>query len=166
MVLPTSDTRGVVCRWAGKLVGAVGRIAGCLHMAQHAGTSDPWEIPVAFETVEHAIQIGRYLIPHAKAAFALMGADPAVEQAKRTLRWIRHRQLTSVSKRDLHQGMRGTFQRIEELEKPLELLVNHGFIRPQGGQSPEGPGRPRSPVYEVNPNWIRQVSETPGRAEF
>jgi replicative DNA helicase len=54
-----------VSDWGGKLVGAVARIAGLLHMALHYN-AEPWESVIALETVEHAIQIGYYLIPHAR----------------------------------------------------------------------------------------------------
>src|SRR5207249_902558 len=113
---------GGITDWAGKLVGAVGRIAGNLHMADLAGISAPWEIPIPPETVERAIRIGRYLIPHASAAFAEMGADAVVEQAKSILRWIEHQSLVRFTKRDLHQALRGRFKRVEELDAPLALL--------------------------------------------
>src|SRR5262249_34834790 len=107
---------GSITDWAGKLVGAIGRVAGNLHMADLAGISAPWEIPIPPETVERAIRIGRYLIPHAKAAFAEMGADAVVEQAKSILRWIEHERLVGFTKRGLHQALRGRFKRVEELD--------------------------------------------------
>jgi hypothetical protein len=67
---------GSITDWAGKLVGAVVRIAGLLHMAQHLGEETPWTRPITVDTVARAILVGRYLIPHARAAYATMGADP------------------------------------------------------------------------------------------
>jgi Protein of unknown function (DUF3987) len=51
--------------WGGKVVGAVARMTGLLHMAEHAGAEAPWDIPVSEVTVEGAIRIGMYLIEHA-----------------------------------------------------------------------------------------------------
>jgi hypothetical protein len=144
---------GGISDWAGKVVGGVGRIAGILHMAAHAASPAPWDHPISRETVNHAIQIGKYLILHAKAAFAEMGADVFVDQAKKILRWVEKNALGSFTKRDVHQALRGTFKRVEELEQPLALLASHGFIRKQEDVSSAGAGRKPSPVYEVNPKW-------------
>ena len=152
---------GGMTDWAGKLVGAVCRIAGILQMALLAGTNAPWETPVSATTVEHAIWIGSYLIPHAKAAFAEMGADAIVEQAKTILRWIEHKNLPSFTKRDVHQALRGRFKRVEELDPPLTLLLEHGHIR-KGPEPTTGlPGRKPSPVFEVNPLWGSQSTHSP-----
>src|SRR5262249_54858158 len=76
-----------IADWANKLTGAVLRIAAVLHCADHS--LNPSNIPeIPMETIKRAIEIGRYLIPHAQAAYAEMGTDPEVELAKRILRWI------------------------------------------------------------------------------
>jgi replicative DNA helicase len=147
---------GGITDWAGKLVGAVGRIAGILHMATLVGTPGSWDYPISKEIVKDAIQIGTYLIPHAKAAFAEMGADVFVDQAKMMLRWIEQNGLACFTKRDLHQSLRGTFKRVEDLERPLALLASHGFVRKQEETSHDGPGRRPSPVYDVNPLYISE----------
>jgi len=126
-------------------------------MADLAGISAPWEMPIPPETVERAIRIGRYLIPHAKAAFAEMGADPVIEQAKSILRWIGHESLVRFTKRDLHQALRGRFKRVEELDAPLALLESHWLIRKQPQAEQIGPGRRPSPTYEVNPGWAHKA---------
>jgi hypothetical protein len=152
---------GGITDWGGKLAGAVGRIAGILHMAMCAGVIDPWERPISRATMESAIRLGKYLIPHAKAAFSQMGADVVVEQAKHLLRWIEHAHANSFSRRDLHQAMRGTFKRVNALDAPLAMLVSHSFIRERREISEGGPGRPPSPMYEVNPLWVPQSVQTP-----
>jgi hypothetical protein len=70
---------GHMTDWAGKLVGAAARIMGLLHMAEHAHEREPWQIPIQVRTAEQAIRIAKYLIPHARAAYAEMGSDPVVE---------------------------------------------------------------------------------------
>jgi replicative DNA helicase len=154
--------------WAGKLVGAVARIAGLLHMAELVGTNEPWEMPISEATVEHAIGLGTYFIPHAKAAFAEMGADEIVEKAKVVLRWIAHQCLDSFTKRDVHQGTRGTFKRAAEVDAPISVLVERGFIRRRKEASTGASGRPSSPTFEVNPKWVRPAPErgTAGNSEY
>ena len=152
---------GGMTDWAGKLVGAVGRIAGNLHMALFADTSAAWDVPISQETVANAIRIGRYLIPHAKAAFAAMGADAAVEHAKTILRWINHQNVRHFTKRDVHQALRARFRRVEELDAPLALLLSHEYIRKPPEPTNAGPGRKPSPMFEVNPLWASQNTHNP-----
>src|ERR1035438_8437255 len=77
---------GRMTDWGGKIVGATVRIAGLLHMADLAGADSPWTLPIPLATIERAISLAMYLIPHAKAAFAEMGADEIIEKAKAILR--------------------------------------------------------------------------------
>jgi hypothetical protein len=58
--------------WANKLSGAIGRIAGILHVASHAGSTVP--LAISSDTVLSAITLGKdYLLPHAMGAFGVMG---------------------------------------------------------------------------------------------
>ena len=154
---------GGMTDWGGKLVGVVVRIAGLLHMADLVGTDNPWKVPIPAATVERAIAVAMYLIPHAKAAFAEMGADEVVDKAKAILRWIQHNKLDSFTRREAHQGMRGTFKRVIEADSPLAVLVDRGFVRERQETLMGGPGRPSSPTYDVNPRWACQNKQNFGR---
>jgi replicative DNA helicase len=145
---------GRMTDWGGKLVGAVARITGLLHMAEHAGAEAPWDIPVSAATVERAIRVGTYLIEHAKAAFAEMGADEVVERAKAILRWIEHNELDTFTRRQ-DQGMRGTFARAAEVDPPLALLAERGFVRKRAESQTREAGRPASVTFDVNPLWSK-----------
>jgi hypothetical protein len=146
--------------WANKLAGAIARIAAILHVAIAMGENKPWHEPISVATVSAAIRLGRdYLLPHALAAFGLMGADPKVEAARRVWRWIASQSESSESseslcpsftRRDIHQGTRRQFRSAEDLDPVLDLLVKYGYIRrdPQSGKSGRGH---KSPVFEVNP---------------
>ena len=149
---------GTMTDWAGKLVGLVARIAGLLHMAEHWNADAPWTVPIACETVEAAVRIGEYLIPHARAAFALMGADPAVEDAKRVLAWIRRKGLRTFSKRDAFNGLRGRFRKVLDLDPVLSALVDRNYIRQIDAEPRSGPGQKPSPQYEVNPLALQSNS--------
>ncbi len=144
--------------WATKLAGGIARLAGLLHVAQYAEKGQSWEVPVAVGTLEDAIRIGQYLIPHAKAAFAEMGADPEVELAKYILRWLERNGKQSFSKREAFNALRGRFERVDAMIIPLELLVAHNYIRLAQQSLRHGAGRKPSPEFEVNPLWLPQNS--------
>jgi hypothetical protein len=163
--LPEFGDLGPIADWGAKLVGATARLAGVLHLAEHGASARPESLPMQSATVGCAIQIGRYLIPHARAAFATMGADPGVEQAKHILRWILHRGVAAFSKRDLFEGTKGRFKTTDALDKPLALLCSHHYIRQAEVEPRVGPGRPRSQRYEVNPLWLSQNSQNSQNAE-
>jgi hypothetical protein len=116
------------------------------------GDAEPWASPVSSDTVQRSLEIGKYLIPHAKAAYAAMGADPAVEDAKHILRWIRHRGRESFSKRDVFEGTKGHFSKVSTLEPGLRVLEEHQFIQQRPSTGTPQPGRPPSPTYDVNPS--------------
>jgi hypothetical protein len=148
---------GRMTDWGGKVAGAVARIAGLLHMADHVGTDAPWDLPIPAATVDRAIRIARYLIPHAIAAFAEMGADEIVERAKAISRWIAHERLESFTKRDAHQSARSTFKRAADVDAPLAVLVERGFVRKRGENASGAAGRHASPMYDVNPRWAKNA---------
>ncbi len=141
--------------WAGKLVGAVCRIAGILHGLMHACPPGLRNLQINLETMLGAIAIGEYLVPHAKAAFFEMGADPAIDLARKILRWVEEERLSAFSKRDAHMRCRGAVRKVDEMDAPLRLLMAHGFIREQEVHR-NGPGRKPSQSYEVNPLWLAQ----------
>jgi hypothetical protein len=137
--------------WAGKLVGAVVRIAGLLHVGDHLRPDGIGPVPGA--TMERAIQLGDYLLAHAFRTFGLMAADPVVERARATLVWIRRNGITEFSVQDRRQAMPDTEARTADAVKEvLDLLADRGFLRPLPVPRP-GPrgGRPASPRYVVSP---------------
>jgi replicative DNA helicase len=134
--------------WAGKLNGTVARLAGLLHMAE---TCDHPHAEIAADTLERAITVVQYLIPHARAAFAEIGADPAVSAARLILAWIARKQQLLFTKRDAFEGVKGRFKRAADLDPVLELLSDHNYIRPRDMDDRPGPGRKPSQVYDVNP---------------
>jgi hypothetical protein len=142
---------GAMTDWAGKLVGATARIIGLLHVAKHISETVPWEIPIQQQTAEQAITVAKYLIPHARAAYAEMGTDPVVEDAKCILRWLEEKGIETFTKRNLHQELRGRFERVQKLDPLLALLIEHGFIRERTGDQHSRPGRKPSPTFDVNP---------------
>jgi replicative DNA helicase len=137
--------------WASKLVGAVLRIAALLHAAELKGQA-PWLVPVPVATMFKATRLGVYLIAHARAAFSAMATDPRVDAAKRVLRWIQQHAAGTFTRRQLFQGLKGSFSTVADLDAPLALLEQHEAIRRVEGAH-KGPGRKPGPTYEVNPSF-------------
>jgi replicative DNA helicase len=142
---------GSMTDWAGKLAGAVARLMGILHVAEHANMAAPWEVTIDRDSVKRAMCVGEYLIQHARATYAEMGADPVMADAKHLLTWITREAKTHFTKRDVFEGTKGRFRRVEAMEPTLRLLTEHGYIRQREPENRAGPGRKPSPTYDVNP---------------
>ena len=142
------DLRGMA-DWAGKLAGAIARMAALIHLGHQVRGAWGDDVPVA--AVESAISIGDYALEHARAAFALMGADHQVELARRVLGWVRDRGLTEFSRRDAFYQLRNSqLPKVTDLDPVLALLVAHDYIAPLTVSAGRSGGRP-SQRYRVNP---------------
>jgi hypothetical protein len=136
--------------WASKLVGQSVRVAGLLHLAEHLG--DAHRHPIDAATMLNAIDIAEgYFIPHAMAAFGLMGEDPARINAEAILSWIISEELEAFSKRDAYNAHRSRFPRAEDIDGPLRVLEDHGWIARDEEPPRSGAGRRPSPKFTINP---------------
>lgn len=142
---------GMIADWASKLAGAVVRLAGILWLIENAEALSPWPEKIDADTVRRAINIGDYFTEHARAAFAQMGADPEIENARVLLRWIEKTGAVNFSKRDAHQAHRARFKKVTEIEPALDLLERHDYIREQLDATDRRPGRKPSQTFSVNP---------------
>ncbi|MCP4005463.1 MAG: DUF3987 domain-containing protein [bacterium] len=143
---------GSIQDWGSKHVGSVARLCGIIHvvkLADEPSLPDTRRIDLA--TVNEAIEIGGYFRAHARGAFAEMGADPEVENARHVVAWISRKDRQSFTVRDAYQDLKGRFSRVADLQPALKLLVEHEYIREQHEEGRKGRGRPRSPGYDVNP---------------
>jgi putative DNA primase/helicase len=141
--------------WGSKLAGAVARIAGILHCALHAD-SEPWLHPLAAATMQSAIQIGDYATCHALAAFEAMRADKGLSDAQYLLQWIERHGKRAFAKSEAQQHGKRRFKQASDIDLPLGLLIRHHYIR-LSSHTKRGPGRPTSPVYEVNPEFLLSI---------
>jgi replicative DNA helicase len=139
--------------WAAKLTGATCRVAALLHLASHL--RDGWARPISGDTLAGAIRLAGYLVEHALAVFDLMGADPRVDDARWLLDWIARTSHQQFTRRDAHMAApRGRFRKAGDLDPPLALLEEHGYLRradAEPSRDLHGRGRPPSPRYLVNP---------------
>lgn len=133
--------------FAGKLVGAAARYA-VLHHLGHYGAAG-LTIPVHEHSVARGIAIARYSIEHYRYATRANGWRPELELAQRILRWCRDGSRSEFSRRDVQNGLGvGT---AAELDEPLTLLAEHGYVRALGVQRTQRRGRNPSERFAVNP---------------
>ena len=133
--------------WAGKLPGAVGRLAGLFHCAEYHA-QQPWTIEIGDETLDRALNLAAFLSRHALAAFDLMGADCDLEAARKVWRWIERHHMTTFSARDCFEALKGTFKRMSEINPAFDVLMERNHIFEL--QEPKDVGRP-SRRFIVNP---------------
>ena len=151
------DLAGIV-DWASKQIGATVRIAGLLHVASHL--ADGWAKPIGEDTMRNAIRITDYYTCHALAAFDHMGVDPALADARVLHRWIKINRPERFTKREIFTGVsRSRFPKVGDLDPPLELLEQHGYIRRMAEPERTGPGRRPSPTYLVHPRLAAETAQ-------
>jgi hypothetical protein len=137
--------------WAGKLPGAVIRVAALLHIARHHN-SGPWEKKIALQDMNAAMRIGEALGAHALAAFDLMGADKALDGARVVLRWIIREGKSEFTFRDCYQTHKRRYSRTVELDPIIDVLTERYFIRPRAEKVAHRPSR----ILEVNPSVLKK----------
>jgi len=150
---PLGELHGIQ-DWSGKLPGAVLRIAGLLHVAEHGKSTLQIEKP----TMDRAITLARLLIVHTQAAFDLMGHDPAMADAKVIYQWIFERRTTSFSKTDIYKEVR-IFRDGKRLSAALNVLTDRYIISTP--QEKKTPGRP-STSFDINPGVLCSMDTPPG----
>jgi hypothetical protein len=147
--------------WANKLAGAVARIAAVFHRATGVTTGMAWQSIIPEKAVADAAKLREnYLTAHAMAAFGMMGADPRVEQAPHVLTWLKRRLSEdseyseapsgTFTRRDVHQALRRTFKRPEDLDQALELLCRHLYLAKQTAFGQVGRGH-KEPCLRAQP---------------
>lgn len=94
--------------WANKLNGLCVRLCGLLHVADGITSGASWlRTPISAGVVGRAVTLCReYAIPHALAAFGMMGETEAVARARKLLRWLRDRRPEPTA--EFSGGMRST----------------------------------------------------------
>lgn len=140
----------LIADWGGKLHGAAARLAGLLHLVEHDA---PHLHPIGLDTMQQALGLAAVLTEHAKAAFALMGADPDIECAKHILAWIVDRRVDAFQAREAFQAVKGRYSKMELVKAGLSILEERAYIFPAQvpAREPGKAGRPPSPGYSVNP---------------
>lgn len=150
--------------WGGKLCGLTARLAAVIHLAKWVGAHvNPiaTDAEVELESVEAAVAIAKWAIPHARASIGLMaGDDGAVIDADAILTWLRRREAAEVSRRDIGQQFRSRFDNDQKrLDRALETLMDRGWLR-EVGDHVGRPGRP-SLRFACHP-WVANPPRVTG----
>lgn len=138
--------------WAGKLPGAIARIASLMHIVRYSNQK-PHLIEISQDDMKKAIKMAHVLSEHAKAAFDLMGADPALEGARNILKWIKRNKYITFKFRDCHHAHKSKFKKAKDMEDSIDVLKERYFIREKDKEiKPHRPSR----ILEVNPQLYHE----------
>lgn len=133
--------------WAGKAPGAAARIAGVMHVIEHAH-GQPHQTSISINTMQRAAYLTWIIAQHSMFALDIMGADPTVTAARKLWQWIEQGRQSQFTVRYAHQKLKGTFPRVKGVEDALEVLVERGYVTVVE-TVPAGVGRPPSASVTV-----------------
>ena len=124
--------------WANKLEGAVLRIAGLLHIAEH---EIPQDAPISATCLQAALTLGHYFHRHAVIMYAMSGKS-GYGLARSILEVLCTIEGDSLTRRDLYEMVKGrvAIDSVADLAPILETLEEHGWIR-QHAEPRDVPGR-------------------------
>jgi len=122
-----------IADWGGKLHGAAARLAGLLHLVEQ---EYPHHHAIELGTMRQALKLASLFVAHAKAAFALMGADPDNECAKHILAWIMERRIEAFQARDAFEKVKGRYSKMAQVNAGLSVLEERAYIFATPSQSP------------------------------
>ncbi len=141
-----------IADWGNKLAGTAVRLAGLLHLADRAMEPPERRLdPIGEREMRRAMRIADFLTAHARIAFDLMESDHVARGARHILAWLERTGAESFAARDAYRASRIRFRAPAEMDPALDLLVDHEVIRRRPAPPRLGPGRPPSPMFDVNP---------------
>lgn len=130
--------------WTSKLPGAVARVAAVLALAEFG--LEVREVPRS--SMDRAVALAWKLVPHAQAAFSLLGADGVDADAAAVLKWIQAGGRAEFTRRECQKAMEGRFRNVERLKKTMERLEAQDVVRELKRTNK---GAPPTTYYRVNP---------------
>jgi hypothetical protein len=146
--------------WAGKLHGAVLRIAGLLHVVEgiSANGKDFADIPfesvyaITGQSMTAAVELGQYFLAHAVASYGICGGSEVERGAAYIMERLKKNNTPQYTAREILRLCK-KFKTAQDLTEPLAVLAEHGFIREVKAEY-TGTGRPQGSIYQVNPKII------------
>jgi putative DNA primase/helicase len=133
--------------WTSKLPGAVARIAALFELAEVGLGADS----VSAQAMAAAVRLGGLLIPHAQAAFGLLGTDSVDVDGAAILKWVRAGALAEFKRSECQKAMEGRFRNVDRLVKALARLEQQDVLREFKRTNK---GAPPSTCYRVNPKAL------------
>lgn len=137
--------------WSGKLEGNIIRISALLYLSEHDGVVGE----IDADTMQRAVEIGKYFQSQAQYALGLSSDSPARKSALLIVKRLespsfrQYRSEGFIRKRDLYLKLRGRdFKSVNDLDAGLKELSDNGYIVLHDDLSDSGkPGRPSPKVY-------------------
>jgi len=130
--------------WCSKLKGALIRLSGLIC---HIERRDE----VSLTDVAQAISLCDYFVGHAKLTLRNnKGSEDII------LKWIKEKNLLEFSSEELRRSVDHKISSAEELREHLKNLCECGYLKiKKEGDIKKTKGRPRSPTYLVNPEFLK-----------
>lgn len=139
--------------WASKSQGNVIRLASVLHCIKHVLDS-PSETPISGDTMSIAIQIMKVITDHSVHVLdCLIAGNSRKSDAAIVLSFLQKKQNAQTTIKDIAQSVKGRSFSAERVEKAINLLEKHGYVRVVASVM-SGPGRPKSPAVILHPLFV------------
>ena len=133
--------------WTSKLPGAVTRIAALIELAE-SGTQ---ATQVSHSAMARAVRLAWLLVPHAQAAFGLLGTDATDADAIAIVKWFRANDIAAFTRRDAQKAQEGRFRSVERLQKALDRLEHQDVLR---SYKRHNKGAPPTAMFQINPKAL------------
>lgn len=144
-----------IADWTSKLPGAVARVAALLELSASRGEARA----VGEDCMRRAVRLGSLLIPHAEAAFRLLGADATEDDARALLRWVQAGRLTWFKRSEAQKALEGRFRTVKRLEEAAARLAEWGVL--SRVRMLRNAGARPTPYYDVNPALFEESRNSP-----
>ena len=149
--------------WGNRIAGNIARFAALFGLVASA---DPLRVrTIEARHMTQAVCLAPVLIEHAKLAFRMINEADA--HALALLEWACAKEKQVFSKRDVQVAMPSRFRKADEIDGPLAVLFEHGWIRPlpEEPRSPNATGRKSSPRFTLHPEAAAFCVERPPSTE-
>jgi hypothetical protein len=150
----SDDAADYLSAWNAKFRGKALRLALALHAL---GTEAPGASPIGEDTMRAVLAWLPYLEAHNELIADTLRDDPDLVVAERVLAWIDARGLSgdAFSRGALFKGLKGgnttAVRRVDDLNGPLAVLAEAGWVRPVGRLEARRNGVPSARRYEAHP---------------
>jgi hypothetical protein len=137
----------------GKHEGFCARLALILHNLRAPSARREGE-NVDGRSVEDAAKLVRYFQGHLRKLIGMLAIDADKERCQRVLHWIEKKEIKSFRTWQLQKDVRSDslFPDMAEIDRTLNKLVRHNYLRRRAPETKKREGRPSGDVFDVHPS--------------